>query len=113
VTLATFYRHFPSKQDLVVAYLRAIHDSLAERAASTADGLEARELITATGAEVLAEIGHEAFRGCAFINAASEFEDPTRCVRSSPSIAAGTWSGCGVPSPPPATSVRATPPATS
>jgi AcrR family transcriptional regulator len=41
VTLATFYRHFPSKQDLVVAYLQAIHDSLAERAATTADGLEA------------------------------------------------------------------------
>jgi AcrR family transcriptional regulator len=81
VTLATFYRHFPGKQDLVVAYLQSIHDSLAERAASTADGLEARDLITAIGAEVLAEIGHEGFRGCAFINAASEFEDPDHPVR--------------------------------
>src|SRR6187551_3131581 len=25
VTLATFYRHFPSKQDLVVSYLASIH----------------------------------------------------------------------------------------
>ena len=29
VTLATFYRHFPSKVDLVVAYLRGAHDHIA------------------------------------------------------------------------------------
>jgi len=79
VTLATFYRHFPSKQDLVVAYLAAIHDSLAERA--EASDKRGRELISEVGAEVLAEIGHEGFRGCAFINAASEFEDPEHPVR--------------------------------
>ena len=79
VTLATFYRHFPSKQDLVVAYLAAIHDSLAERA--EASDKQGRELISEVGAEVLAEIGHEGFRGCAFINAASEFEDPDHPVR--------------------------------
>jgi hypothetical protein len=32
-------------------------------------------------AEVVAEIGHEGYRGCAFINAASEFEDPDSPVR--------------------------------
>src|SRR5918995_587772 len=37
VTLATFYRHFPSKQDLVVSYLEGIHDVLVERAAAVAD----------------------------------------------------------------------------
>jgi AcrR family transcriptional regulator len=78
-TLATFYRHFPSKQDLAVAYLEAIHDSFAERAAASVK--EGRELIAEIGAEVLAEIGHEGFRGCAFINAASEFEDPEHPVR--------------------------------
>jgi AcrR family transcriptional regulator len=78
-TLATFYRHFPSKEALVVAYLEAVHDSFVERAAK-ADG-EGRELITAIGAEVLAEIGHDGFRGCAFINAASEFEDADSPVR--------------------------------
>ena len=74
-TLATFYRHFPSKQDLVVAYLEAVHDSLVARAAE-ADGAEGRERIGKIGAEVMAEVGHEGFRGCAFLNAASEFEDP-------------------------------------
>jgi AcrR family transcriptional regulator len=78
-TLATFYRHFPGKQDLVVAYLQAIHDSIAARAGATTK--EGRELVTEIGAEVLGEIGHEGFRGCAFINAASEFEDAASPVR--------------------------------
>jgi AcrR family transcriptional regulator len=81
VTLATFYRHFPSKQDLVVAYLQAIHDALAEHAATLSATASGRELITALGAEVGAEIEHDRFRGCAFINAASEFEDPQSPVR--------------------------------
>jgi AcrR family transcriptional regulator len=78
-TLATFYRHFPSKQDLVVAYLQAIHDSLAERA--EASPKEGRDLVAEIGAEVVAEVGHEGFRGCAFIHAGSEFEDPESPVR--------------------------------
>jgi AcrR family transcriptional regulator len=81
VTLATFYRHFPSKGDLVVAYLEAIHDSFVARAEETASGAEGRDLIAAIGAEVIAEVGHPRFRGCAFINAASEFEDPDSPVR--------------------------------
>lgn len=81
VTLATFYRHFPSKQDLVVSYLQAIHDALVERAEAGTAGKEGRELIAAIGAEVVSEVGHEGFRGCAFINAASEFEDPENPVR--------------------------------
>lgn len=81
VTLATFYRHFPSKQDLVVAYLQSIHEALVGRATATSERVHGRELISAIGAEVIAEIGHEGFRGCAFINAASEFEDPESPVR--------------------------------
>jgi AcrR family transcriptional regulator len=81
VTLATFYRHFPSKQDLVVSYLESIHDVLVERAAAIAERAQGRDLIAEIGAEVVAEIGHEGFRGCAFINAASEFEDPQGAVR--------------------------------
>jgi AcrR family transcriptional regulator len=81
VTLATFYRHFPSKQDLIVSYLQAIHDALVERAEAGAAGKQGRELIAAIGAEVVTEVGHEGFRGCAFVNAASEFEDPENPVR--------------------------------
>lgn len=79
-TLATFYRHFPSKQDLVVAYLQSVHDTLVERAEESADAKGA-DLIAKIGGEVVAEVGREGFRGCAFINAASEFEDPESPVR--------------------------------
>jgi AcrR family transcriptional regulator len=81
VTLATFYRHFPTKQDLVVGYLQSVHDAMAERAAALAARAEGAELVRALGAEVAADIGRDGFRGCAFINAASEFEDPDGPVR--------------------------------
>lgn len=81
VTLATFYRHFPSKQELVVSYLRAVHEQFVERAAEHASTLKGRELISAFGADVLADLASPGFRGCAFLNAASEFEDPEHPVR--------------------------------
>ena len=37
VTLATFYRHFPRKQDLVVAYLNAAHELEAQRMEALAE----------------------------------------------------------------------------
>jgi AcrR family transcriptional regulator len=82
VTLATFYRHFPSKEDLVVGYLEGVHEHFAGQAAALdAKGLEGREQLTAIGEEVVAEIGSPGYRGCAFLNAASEFEDPESPVR--------------------------------
>jgi AcrR family transcriptional regulator len=81
VTLATFYRHFPGKEDLVVAYLRGVHDAVVARAATLTERLEGEELVRALGGEVAAQVATDGFRGCAFINAASEFEDPTSPVR--------------------------------
>jgi AcrR family transcriptional regulator len=81
VTLATFYRHFPSKQDLVVAYLEGIHDLIAERLEALAARCSGHDLVRAIGREVVTEIGHDGFRGCAFIAAASEFKDPDSEVR--------------------------------
>ena len=81
VTLATFYRHFPSKVDLVVAYLRGAHDDIAARAAEQAETLQGRDLVRAIGGDVTSQIRQAAFRGCAFLNAASEFEDPQNPVR--------------------------------
>jgi len=81
VTLATFYRHFPSKQALVVCYLRAIHDHLVGQAAILAERFHGSDLVAELGAEVIGEIGRPGYRGCAFINAASEFEDPASPVR--------------------------------
>lgn len=81
VTLATLYRHFPSKQDLVVAYLQAAHDAIAARAGALADEHEGQDLVRALGEEVTVEISRPGFRGCAFLNAASEFEDAEDPVR--------------------------------
>lgn len=83
ITKVTFYRYFPSKDDLVVAYLenraaweRAGISHVLARAVnhpSIALGLVARAL------------GDEAcvpgFRGCAFLNAGAEYPDPEHPVR--------------------------------
>jgi len=81
VTLATFYRHFPSKQDLVVAYLRAVHGQFVARVEQHASRAQGRDLVSALCADVIADIGHPGYRGCAFLNAASEFEDADSPVR--------------------------------
>lgn len=80
VTLATFYRHFPSKEHLVISYLQSVHDAIDQQLASAMETRE-QDAVRALGDAVVAELGHEGFRGCAFINAASEFEDPESPVR--------------------------------
>ena len=81
VTLATFYRHFPGKQDLVVAYLADVHGLEARRMAELAERAQGRDLLRAIGDDIVGMIGSPHFRGCAFINAAAEFEDPEDPVR--------------------------------
>jgi len=81
VTLATFYRHFPSKDDLVVAYLEKVHDQIRERVTALGADARGRDLVRAIGGHVGDELSGPDFRGCAFINAASEFEDPESPVR--------------------------------
>jgi AcrR family transcriptional regulator len=77
VTLATFYRHFPSKQDLVLAYLQRVHDDFAGRAAAAEETAgDPSDVLRSIGNNITAQLLDPDFRGCAFINAASEFEDP-------------------------------------
>src|SRR5919108_1268231 len=77
VTLATFYRHFPSKQHLVLAYLQSVHDDFASRAAAAQEAAEdPGDVLRLIGTNITAQLLEPGFRGCAFINAASEFEDP-------------------------------------
>jgi AcrR family transcriptional regulator len=77
VTLATFYRHFPSKQDLILAYLQRVHDDFDTRAAAAqAAAKDPGDVLKLIGNNITAQLFEPGFRGCAFINAASEFEDP-------------------------------------
>jgi AcrR family transcriptional regulator len=81
VTRATFYRHFPAKEDLVVAYLRAKDAELRVAVEAAAGSAAKAEAVLA----VLDLIGDSTcspgFRGCHFINAAAEYPDPSDPVR--------------------------------
>jgi AcrR family transcriptional regulator len=81
VTRATLYRHFPGKDDLVVAYLteadRMIRDQVA---AARARGGAPAEVVLAVAESIAAGIRAPGFRGCAFLNAAAEYPDPAHPV---------------------------------
>ncbi|QGG40605.1 TetR/AcrR family transcriptional regulator [Aeromicrobium yanjiei] len=82
-TKVTFYRHFKSKDELVVAYLeqRATleRDGIgAAIAASNGDAVTALRTICEQTGIVACSPG---FRGCPFINAAAENPDPESPVR--------------------------------
>jgi AcrR family transcriptional regulator len=87
VTKMTLYKHFGSKDELVAAYLRARDERwrewLEEAVESRADSPKERLLAVfdALGSWLEGEV--EGFRGCAFINAATEIADqdhPARVV---------------------------------
>ncbi|GAA0657332.1 TetR/AcrR family transcriptional regulator [Kitasatospora atroaurantiaca] len=82
VPKATFYRHFRSKDDLVLAYLRgrdaAIRAQFTAGAAEVASPEQVLDLLVAGIAEETCGAG---FRGCPFINAAAEYPDPEHPVR--------------------------------
>jgi AcrR family transcriptional regulator len=81
-TRATFYRHFPGKEDLVVAYLEEADRALRERfAAAQASAGSADAALRAVAADIAADIRRAGFRGCAFLNAAAEYPDPAHPVR--------------------------------
>jgi AcrR family transcriptional regulator len=77
VTRATFYRHFPSKDDLVVAYLRALDQEVRAVAGAAPEGAPRLRAVVGSIGELLCSPG---FRGCAFINAAVEYPDPDSSV---------------------------------
>ncbi|PUB32055.1 TetR family transcriptional regulator [Promicromonospora sp. AC04] len=82
VTRATFYRHFPSKEDLVEAYLgvedanlRGMFDAAQ---VATDDPVELAGLLIDGIAE---DVARHHTRGCPFINAAAEYPDADSGVR--------------------------------
>src|SRR6201996_4241491 len=82
ITKVTFYRHFPTKDDLIVAYLERRaqweRDAIAQARQAAADVPDAFRIVAeAIGAESCSP----GFRGCPFINAAAEYADPEHPVR--------------------------------
>jgi AcrR family transcriptional regulator len=83
ITKVTFYRHFPTKEDLIVAYLerRAEWERAAVASARAAapgkPGDALRMIVDGIGQESCSP----GFRGCPFINAAAEYADPEHPIR--------------------------------
>ncbi|GAA4207731.1 TetR/AcrR family transcriptional regulator [Actinocatenispora rupis] len=81
VTRATMYRHFPSKDDLVVAYLTQADEAIRARtAAARAQDATPEDIVRAVGTHIADDIQRRGFRGCAFLNAAAEYPDPAHPV---------------------------------
>jgi len=82
VTRATFYRHFPSKEHLVEAYLEA-EDAALKAAFATAgeSGVQGRDLVELVIQAIADDVERNHTRGCPFINASAEYPDADSQVR--------------------------------
>jgi AcrR family transcriptional regulator len=80
VTRATLYRHFPSKDDLVVAYLTQADEAVRARLSAARNQASPDDVIRDVGRSIAEDIQRPGFRGCAFLNAAAEFPDPAHPV---------------------------------
>ncbi|GGK90572.1 TetR/AcrR family transcriptional regulator [Nocardia jinanensis] len=81
VTRATLYRHFPGKDDLVVAYLTQADEMVrAQVDAARRENSSALDAVRAVGRAIADSIRAPGFRGCAFLNAAAEYPDPDHPV---------------------------------
>lgn len=82
VTKATFYKHYGSKDRLIVEYVLGRHRAAVDTiAAIDAADLEPTKALAAVVESIVAEMHADEFRGCAFINAAAEFGDVAHPVR--------------------------------
>lgn len=84
VSKVTFYRHFKTKDDLVLAYLTSRsqqeRQSIEElRSRSAGDPQQVLEQIARVIVELRCSTG---FRGCAYINAAAEYPDSRHPIRT-------------------------------
>ncbi len=76
VAKATLYRHFPRKDDLVLAYLDTVDQTWFGqlRTAARAAGDDPREQLVGMFDALRTACRREGYHGCAFINAAAESE---------------------------------------
>ena len=91
VTRATFYRHFPSKDDLIVQYIRTADQGIRDAVAPATDKpTYADSGVHALADFVASQIKTPGFRGCAFLNAAAEYPDVENPIHQA-ILAHRTW----------------------
>ena len=80
VAKATFYKHFPAKDDLALAYLDLVDGTWTAQlaAAAAAGGPAPRDQLVGMFDALVTACRRDGYRGCAFINAAAENEPGTR-----------------------------------
>jgi len=85
VAKMSFYRHFPSKNDLIRAFLQARHEIWMAKFRTAVERLFARDGFTAIAHALSEWFAESDFRGCAFINTVaetgSEFSQPVEHKR--------------------------------
>ncbi|WP_308468385.1 TetR/AcrR family transcriptional regulator [Rathayibacter soli] len=82
VTKATFYKHYRSKDLLIVAYVTGRDRIAREFIASELESLgDARAVLRSLARNIVMEATRVGFHGCPYINAAAQFSDPTHPVR--------------------------------
>lgn len=82
VTKATFYKHYGSKDNLILAYVREQHTRVqAWMESVVADADTPESAVRAWVDALAADVNRSGFRGCAFLNAAAEYHDPRDPVR--------------------------------
>ena len=84
VTKATFYKHYGSKERLIGEYVdHRHHQATVELFELVESGPDSESVLRALQERISTSISSPEFRGCAFINAAAEFSEPTHPVRRS------------------------------
>ena len=82
VTKATFYKHYGSKDRLILEYVKSRHRAEVATTEQLIDQAETpKDAVQALVSALVADIQRPDFRGCAFINAAAEFGDEDHPVR--------------------------------
>ncbi|PYY34626.1 TetR/AcrR family transcriptional regulator [Curtobacterium sp. MCJR17_055] len=82
VTKATFYKHYGSKDNLILAYVREQHTRVQAWMESVVGDAESPQAAVRAWVDALAaDVNRPDFRGCAFLNAAAEYHDPRDPVR--------------------------------
>jgi AcrR family transcriptional regulator len=80
VAKASFYHHFPAKDELVRAYVEE-QSRLQRATAAQLPEAAPRDMVLAIF-DSIDELGREpSYRGCPFVNAAAEYPDPAHPVR--------------------------------
>src|SRR5262249_19832631 len=74
ITRATFYRHFRSKDDLIVEYIRTADAHIRAAVMAALENQTSPDAgVRAIANYVASQIATPGFRGCAFLNAAAEY----------------------------------------